>query len=71
MHLQPVFDISGLPVQAISSGNGKTRYPARVVGGAVSEDLFNRGLCLPSGTAMQTSDLDRVISVIRNCYKRK
>jgi dTDP-4-amino-4,6-dideoxygalactose transaminase len=35
------------------------------IGGSVAEDLFNRGLCLPSGTAMTDEDLDRVISVIR------
>jgi pyridoxal phosphate-dependent aminotransferase EpsN len=34
------------------------------VGGNVAEDLFNRGLCLPSGTAMTQEDLKRVISVI-------
>jgi dTDP-4-amino-4,6-dideoxygalactose transaminase len=38
---------------------------ARVVGGKVAEDLFNRGLCLPSGTAMTETDLERVISVRR------
>ena len=38
-----------------------------MVGGEVAEDLFNRGLCLPSGTAMTEADLDRVISVIRRC----
>ncbi len=30
----------------------------------VAEDLFNRGLCLPSGTAMPDSDMDRVIETI-------
>ncbi len=34
-------------------------------GGAVSEELFLKGLCLPSGTAMNDSDLDRVIGVVR------
>jgi dTDP-4-amino-4,6-dideoxygalactose transaminase len=34
-----------------------------------AEDLFNRGLCLPSGTAMTDSDLDRIISAIRRCHK--
>ncbi|MUM77510.1 aminotransferase DegT [Pseudodesulfovibrio sp. F-1] len=29
-------------------------------GGAVSEGLFRRGLCLPSGTAMSEAELDRV-----------
>jgi len=36
------------------------RYPCRVVGGEVSEDLFERGLCLPSGTAMTQEYVDRV-----------
>ncbi len=35
------------------------------VGGRVSEDLFARGLCLPSGTAMSQSDIDRVVGIIR------
>lgn len=34
------------------------------VGGAVAERLFERGLCLPSGTALMDKDLDRIISVI-------
>ena len=49
--------------------NSKRRYPAREVGGRVAEDLFRRGLCLPSGTAMTKEDLNRVVSVIRNCRK--
>ncbi len=38
----------------------------RIRGGGVSEDLFRRGLCLPSGTQMTEKDLERVVSVIRN-----
>ena len=38
--------------------------------GDVAEDLFNRGLCLPSGTAMTDENLDRVLSVILNCRPR-
>ncbi len=41
----------------------------RVVGGAVSEDLFYQGLCLPSGTAMGIDDLRRIVSVIRSCCR--
>lgn len=40
------------------------------VGGEVAEDLFARGLCLPSGSNLSFDDLDRVISVIRACYRR-
>lgn len=39
----------------------KQRYKVRVIGGEVAEDLFNRGLCLPSGTATKEEDLERVI----------
>ena len=35
------------------------------VGGEVAEDLFTRGLCLPSGSSLSTADLERVVSVIR------
>ena len=54
MHLQPVFK----------------KYRTRVVGGKAAEDLFDRGLCLPSGTIMRKCDLDRVIKTILKCYKK-
>lgn len=31
-----------------------------------SEDLFNRGLCLPSGSNLQNSDLERITTIIKN-----
>ena len=34
-------------------------------GGAVSEDLFRRGLCLPSGSALTEEDLERIAGVIK------
>jgi dTDP-4-amino-4,6-dideoxygalactose transaminase len=39
------------------------------IGGNVAEDLYNRGLCLPSGTAMTAADLDRVVKVILSCKR--
>jgi len=47
----------------------KDSFMARVVSGEVAEDLFNRGLCLPSGTAMTEADLDRVVEVIGGCRR--
>jgi hypothetical protein len=35
----------------------------------VDEDLLTRGLCVASGTAVTDSDLDRILSIIRRCYK--
>ncbi len=43
---------------------------ARVVGGAVAEDLFQRGICLPSSTVMSAADQDRVIDVVRRAVLR-
>jgi dTDP-4-amino-4,6-dideoxygalactose transaminase len=37
------------------------------VGGSVSEDLFQYGLCLPSGSSMTEEDLERVVRGIRSC----
>jgi len=40
---------------------------ARVFGGAVSEGLFAKGLCLPSGSAMKRRDVERVSRIVRDC----
>lgn len=37
-----------------------------VYDGSVAADLFDRGLCLPSGSNLSESDLERVVSVIRH-----
>ena len=70
MHLQPVFRSADYADYADSKDyEDKKIYPCRVVGGEVAEDLFKRGLCLPSGTAMTEEDFNRVISVILSCKK--
>ena len=38
--------------------------PAYVSG--VSEELFGRGLCLPSGPMVSEEDLERIVTVIRD-----
>jgi dTDP-4-amino-4,6-dideoxygalactose transaminase len=72
MHMQPVFRVEGLKSQGPRfKGYQRNRtYKARVVGGEVAEGFFNRGLCLPSGTAMTDRDLDRVIETILNCKRQ-
>lgn len=39
----------------------------RIRGGKVSEDLFARGLCLPSGTTLTRSDIERIANIITKC----
>ena len=41
------------------------------VGGEVSARLFERGLCLPSGSALTTAELDRVCDVVRSVHQRR
>ena len=35
----------------------------------VSEDLFNRGLCLPSGSNMNDNDLNRIVDIIKHLHE--
>jgi dTDP-4-amino-4,6-dideoxygalactose transaminase len=42
----------------------------RCYGGAVSERLFQDGLCLPSGSNLTESELGRVVGAVRRAFKR-
>ncbi len=54
MHLQPVY-----------AGNDFIQI---VEGMSVSEDIFNRGLCLPSDIKNTKEDMDRIIGIIRGLF---
>ncbi len=41
------------------------------VEGAVAEDLFRHGICLPSSSSMSREDQDRVISVVRDVARSR
>ena len=41
----------------------------RMRGGAVSERLFDLGLCLPSGSSLTEADRERVIGIVRGCCR--
>ena len=55
MHLQPLFR----GYKFFSSHEGES----------VGEDLFNRGVCLPSDTKMSDEDLERVIDIVKNLLR--
>ena len=42
---------------------------SETVGGRVSEDIFRRGLCLPSGSNLNPADRLRVIDAVKNAYE--
>ena len=54
MHMQPVF---------------KGHDCISVAETSVGEDIFARGLCLPSDIKMTEEEQDRVINVIKSCFK--
>jgi dTDP-4-amino-4,6-dideoxygalactose transaminase len=42
----------------------------RVRGGIVAQNIFERGLCLPSGSSLTEHDLDHIIHIIRNMDRK-
>jgi dTDP-4-amino-4,6-dideoxygalactose transaminase len=42
----------------------------RMHGGAVAEQIFEQGLCLPSGSNLERGDLEQIVAVIRSCGSR-
>jgi dTDP-4-amino-4,6-dideoxygalactose transaminase len=66
MHLQPVFEACKFRSAAFGVETGRASV-RRAAGRAVSEDLFLRGLCLPSGTALTENDMDAIAGRILAC----
>ncbi|WP_460444354.1 DegT/DnrJ/EryC1/StrS family aminotransferase, partial [Amycolatopsis magusensis] len=40
-------------------------------GGGVADDLFTRGLCLPSGSSLTLADQERVADVIKKAFQKQ
>ena len=55
MHMQPVY--AGCDYVEVKDGMN------------VGEDIFERGLCLPSDIKMTKEEQNQVIEIIRNCFK--
>ena len=69
MHLQPIYRMNAFVTQ---TGNGRARSNAyiRETGFRdVGEDIFNRGLCLPSDNKMTAEQQSGVIELIHQCFE--
>ena len=69
MHLQPIYRMNAFVTQ---TGNGRARSNAyiRETGFRdVGEDIFNRGLCLPSDNKMTEEQQNGVIELIHQCFE--
>ena len=71
MHVQPVYAKGECKVESLELGDGRCvecRTTPRSVAyvNGVSESLFKRGLCLPSGPWVSDEDVARIVDVIKN-----
>ena len=57
MHLQPVFE----KYDFITTSEGEI---------SVGEDIFNRGLCLPSDIKNTEEDMRNIINIVRGCFRQ-
>lgn len=57
MHLQPVFEKYDF-------------FPHNADGSSVDEEIFNRGLCLPSDIKNTPEDMELIIRTVRACFGR-
>ena len=75
MHMQPIFRMNAFVTR---EGDGRGKTNAYIAGGTkgkddlpldIGMDIFNRGLCLPSDNKMTPEEQNRIIAVIRACFK--
>ncbi|WP_133968168.1 DegT/DnrJ/EryC1/StrS family aminotransferase [Eubacterium limosum] len=68
MHMQPIYRMNPFVTM---NGNGRARTNAYIYGKSidVGMDIFDRGLCLPSDNKMNTIVQDKIIEVVKACFK--
>ena len=68
MHMQPIFRNNPFITK---KGNGRANTNAYIQNEKVDigMDIFERGLCLPSDNKMTAEQQEKIIKVIKNCFK--
>lgn len=68
MHMQPIYRLNPF---VTAQGNGRASTNAYIAGGVknVGEDIFARGLCLPSDNKMTDEQQDIIIKLVRACFE--
>ena len=68
MHMQPVYRLNPF---VTAQGDGRAKTNAYIAGGVknVGEDIFARGLCLPSDNKMTEEQQDIIIKIVRACFE--
>ena len=65
MHMQPIYSKN----EFITVNGSARNSSAFNEGTSVGEDIFDRGLCLPSDNKMTTEEQDKIIEIIRSCFE--
>lgn len=69
MHMQPIFRMNPF-ITKEGSGRGLSNAYIQEKGVAiVNEDIFERGLCLPSDNKMTPEEQDKIIEIIKGCFQ--
>lgn len=68
MHMQPIYRTN--PFITVE-GNGRGNSNAYMQGNGVDvgADIFRRGLCLPSDNKMTVEQQERIIEIVKRCFK--
>lgn len=75
MHMQPIYRMNGFVTR---EGNGRGKTNAYIAGEAVGKDgrpldvgmdIFHRGLCLPSDNKMTAEEQEKVIEIVKGCFR--
>lgn len=67
MHLQPVFECYDFVMEA----GCKSDLPTGEKPESISEEIFNRGLCLPSDIKNTEADMKLIIDIVRSVFDKK
>ena len=68
MHVQPIFMNNPFVVR---DGSGRARSNAYIPGESedTGMDIFSRGLCLPSDNKMTPEEQEKVIEIVKECFR--
>lgn len=75
MHMQPIYRMNGFVTR---EGSGRAVTNAYIEGGSegkdgkpldVGMDIFQRGLCLPSDNKMTAEEQEKVIEIVKGCFR--
>ena len=68
MHMQPIYRTNPF-ITVDGNGRGGTNAYIKGSGADIGSDIFRRGLCLPSDNKMTKDQQERIIEIIRRCFR--